>query len=108
MAIWNVTSLTGTNVDNFARFTWELNNLTDGYLALAILGLIFAISYLVIQSQGKSIWTATPVSLLIISILATLMRIWIVNGKGMVTTTIVITLWVLTAIAAGIRTTVNE
>lgn len=108
MAIWDLTGLTETSVDNFARFTWEINNMTNGYLAMTILALVFFMGYFIIQQQGNTIWTASPISLLITAILATLMRIWAVDGVGMVTTTTVVILWVLTAIAGGIRMAIKE
>lgn len=108
MTYYNLTSLTADGV-NLGEFTWQLNYLSNGWIAYGILIIVGMVSLLILLQRGISLYNAAPISSFLIAIISLLMRI-ITNtsNQGMVSTIIVSLLWGVFFITMLIRVMVKD
>jgi hypothetical protein len=103
MTYYNMTNLTASGV-NLGEFTYELNVLSDGWLAFGILLIIGMVSLIIMLQRGVSLYNASPISMFLVSVVALFMRI-ITNsaGEGMINSVVLFILWVIFFITIFIR-----
>jgi hypothetical protein len=103
MTYYNLTNLTASGI-NLGEFTHELNVLSNGWLAFGMLLIVGISAFIIMLQRGISIYNALPITSFLVSVIALFMRI-ITNsaGEGMVSTVILIILWVIFFITMLIR-----
>lgn len=104
---YNMTLLTNMTTVSPGNFVCNINYLSSHFLAYVLIALVIAISLTLLIKKGYTMYSALPVSFFYGSVLASLGLLMTCQSKTAVPLSLVVILWLLTAIFIGIRVVIK-
>jgi hypothetical protein len=106
---YNLTNLTANN-SSPASLVFELNRLSNSWVAYTILIFIFSVVmiYSLTRTKPQSIYTALPIATLITWLVSLLMLVWQHNGESYVAPSVSVSLFFLLLVVTGLRVLIKE
>lgn len=103
MAIYNITNLTDGTSTSMVRMFYEVNSLSNNWVAYMILIVLFAIVLTLLLKNQKSFSDAFISSSFLILVIGLIFRLININGNGMIPTSILILLFILFGISIALK-----
>jgi len=98
---YNITAI--TNATNYAELIVKTNVFSGDWMVYGWLIIIFAVALFTISKSDNSLPTALTGASFITAISAFILRLIVVNGQSLLSTSVVVVLGVLTALFAAYR-----